>query len=737
MSLLQSVFLNSSLDFGYCYAPMWRFRPRASARFAFRTTSTIYRQGRYYSSGRNEGSTTRLRWKIFSTAKKAFLAVLGIKVFVNKALQHRGVIDALLDSTIFHVIGPRIIGPKPNFRVHQNQIYQPLTASNETRLLLLEPGRNSDEISCGLMNVALTWRARYEALSYTWGDPKVTKPVTCSGKKIDITANLHSALHHLRYPDRQRILWVDAICINQADDNDKETQVQRMGRIYSKARRVLIWLGEDTEDTGGAIGSIKQLDHYFKALYRKRRITNLLPAFGTWTTILIDAFPNSKVPADFDWGPVFRLLERPWFLRTWIIQEAVLGRRAIVISGVDTVDWKTFERACQGIGLYQTSTAMIPGFDIIYNTNEAVKTLMIAREERNAVFLKRWFSRKEFTKMMDLLNESLDFQCSDKRDKVFGLLGIATDTSSGDEEIRPDYESKVEEVYRRFVIWEIKKNDSLRSLSCASDRSKSVYLLPSWVPDFSQLEHTTNLMRFERRVNFNATRKSKPQARVSDQGDVLYLGGRAVDSIDVVGGTEYIDALPRYPDSDSLGAWYINSGWLKECIAITLKKEEARARFTQSYRSNRIFPELLAMTDERYEEFWRTLTCNHNTKMLPGPAIHGTWMRSYVELILEEGSASKDWIQERISDFQQIHAVIGLMNKNRRFCATIDGRIGLVPKSAAAGDVVCVLYGGRVPFVLRPCGKGYTLIGECYIHGLMDGEAIDMKQLESREFALC
>ena len=713
---------------------MWRFHPHVYARFCF---STNYKRGRYFSSGRNEKSTTKLEWKVFAAAKKAFYAGFGINIFPNEALRHRGFIDALLDSTIFHVIGPKKVESKTNFKGHQNQIYQPLTVRNETRLLVLESGQNSDEISCGLLNVLLTWRTRYEALSYTWGDPKITKPVICSGKKIDVTANLHSALHHLRYPDRQRILWVDALCINQEDDNDKETQVQRMGRIYSKARRVLIWLGEDTKGTVGAIGLIKQLDTHFKALYRKRRITKLLPAFGTWTAILSDAFPTSKVPTDFDWGPVFQLLEHPWFLRTWIIQEAVLGRRAIVISGTDTVDWKTFERVCQGIGFYQKSTAIIPGYDKINNFNEAVKTLIIAREERNAVFLKRWFSRKEFTKMMDLLNESLDFQCSDKRDKIFGLLGIATDTGSEDEEIRPDYDSKVEEVYRRFVIWEIKKNDSLRPLSCASDRSKSVYLLPSWVPDFSQLQHTTNLMRFEKRVNFNATKKSKPLARFSNECDILYLGGRAVDSIDVVGATEYIDPLSINPVSDSLQAWHINSGWLQECVAITLKAEEARARLIHGYRSNRGIPETFAMTNERYEEFWRTLTCNHNTKMLPGPAIHGTWMKSYVELLLEKGSANEEWMKERVSDFQQIHAVIGLMNKDRRFCATIDGRIGLVPRSAAAADVICVLYGGRVPFVLRPCEKGYTLIGECYIHGLMNGEAMDMKQSGSREFPLC
>ena len=733
---------------------MWRFGLHASARVTFCTRlSSRYRQGRYYSSGRNEGSTTKLRWKIFSTAKNTLAALLGLKFFFSEAIQHRGVINALLDSTIFHLVGPKIIKPKLNFQRHKIQIYQPLTAKDETRLLVLEPGQNTDQISCGLINVSLTWRARYEALSYTWGDPKTTKSVMCSGKNIDVTTNLHSALHHLRYPDRQRILWVDALCIDQEDDKDKETQVQRMGQIYSRARRVLIWLGEDVEDTRGAIGSIKQLDFYFKALYRKRRITNLLPAFGTWTAVFSDALPTSKVPTDFEWGPVLRLLERPWFLRTWIIQEAVLGRRAIVISGTDAVDWKTFERVCQGIGIYQTSTATIPEYGK-YKMNEAVKTLMIAREERNAIFLKRWFSRKEFTKMMDLLNESLDFQCSDKRDKVFGLLGIATDTGSDDEGIRPDYESSVEEVYRRFVVWEIKKNHSLRSLSCASDRSKSVYLLPSWVPDFSQLQNTTNLMRFEKRVNFNATKKSKPQARFSDQGDVLYLGGQAVDSIHLVGETEYTDLLSSdVLESHSPHAWQRNSGWLRECIAIASQAEKAQAPLIE--RPNRVSEPIFGLTKERYEEFWRTLTCSHDTGMTPGPAIHGIWTKSFIELIFQHANGDDGPTtttthqdgkvqQERLLHSQHIHAIIALMNKHRSFCSTTAGRIGLVPRAAKAGDVICVLYGGRVPYVLRPGRKddGYGLLGECYIHGLMDGEAMDMESLfegeaAPREFGLC
>ena len=104
---------------------------------------------------------------------------------------------------------------------------------------------------------------------------------------------------------------------------------------------------------------------------------------------------------------------------------------------------------------------------------------------------------------------------------------------------------------------------------------------------------------------------------------------------------------------------------------------------------------------------------------------------------MKKGNANKDWVQEHLSNFQQIHAVIGLMNKDRRFCATNDGGIRLVPRSAAREDVLCVLYGGRVLFVLRPCGKWYTLTSECYVHSLIDGEAMDIKHLETPELALC
>lgn len=73
----------------------------------------------------------------------------------------------------------------------------------------------------------------------------------------------------------------------------------------------------------------------------------------------------------------------------------------------------------------------------------------------------------------------------------------------------------------------------------------------------------------------------------------------------------------------------------------------------------------------------------------------------------------------------------------RRFCSTSHGRFGLMPLSAEVGDILCVFYGGRVPYLIRPCGNGqYAFVGHCYVHGFMAGEAMEMKDIETQEFAL-
>jgi Heterokaryon incompatibility protein (HET) len=141
--------------------------------------------------------------------------------------------------------------------------YFPLRSSpsghsgDEFRLLVLLPGLDDAEIQCEIQHASLDGPPQYEALSYTWGDPKGEDSlVPCRGDpsasypiKVDegylrIGYNLECALKQLRHGTNPRTLWIDAICINQDDFEEKNQQVKAMARIYSNASRVLAWLGE-------------------------------------------------------------------------------------------------------------------------------------------------------------------------------------------------------------------------------------------------------------------------------------------------------------------------------------------------------------------------------------------------------------------------------------------------------------------------------------------------------------
>jgi hypothetical protein len=156
--------------------------------------------------------------------------------------------------------------------------YFPLRSSpsghsgDEFRLLVLLPGQDDDEIQCEIQHASLDGPPRYEALSYTWGDPKGEESlVPCRGDpnasypiKVDdghllVKYNLNCALKQLRHDTNPRTLWIDAICINQHDGEEKNHQVRAMARIYSGASRVLAWLGEDDEYTDLAFDSLEEL----------------------------------------------------------------------------------------------------------------------------------------------------------------------------------------------------------------------------------------------------------------------------------------------------------------------------------------------------------------------------------------------------------------------------------------------------------------------------------------------
>lgn len=135
-------------------------------------------------------------------------------------------------------------------------MYEPLAGPLEIRLLVLQPG--SEDVHFVLRHANLEGRPDYEAISYCWGDPTDTRTVYCDDKPLQVTNSLFTALKQLRHADQPRILWADAICINQQDVPEKIAQVRLMSRIYSQPTRILIWLGDDTEGLDGLEESIAE-----------------------------------------------------------------------------------------------------------------------------------------------------------------------------------------------------------------------------------------------------------------------------------------------------------------------------------------------------------------------------------------------------------------------------------------------------------------------------------------------
>jgi hypothetical protein len=175
-------------------------------------------------------------------------------------------------------------------------IYRPLSSAHHSiRLLRLLPAQDENAtIECELFEYFLGTSHDthlYEALSYVWGDPNDTLPISLSGCRMDVTVNLHAALLCLRNHSLERILWVDAICINQDDQQEKASQIQFMVVIYDQATRVVAWLGEAADDSHLAFEEIR-------AAGRKK----------------------SMIVSDHDGvhAAGLALLHRPWFRRIWV-----------------------------------------------------------------------------------------------------------------------------------------------------------------------------------------------------------------------------------------------------------------------------------------------------------------------------------------------------------------------------------------------------------------------------------
>ncbi|KAF2107991.1 heterokaryon incompatibility protein-domain-containing protein, partial [Lophiotrema nucula] len=213
-----------------------------------------------------------------------------------------------------------------------------LSGSKSIRILELYPAElgSGEPLRGRLIDVSLNQQPEYEALSYAWGSTDRVEELHCGSKIIRITRNCWQALRRLRLERRVRYLWIDSICIDQDNHQERNHQVGLMGDVYRQARCVLVWLGKGNEETDAAV-------RYLEDVATKARAKSL-------RTLTLDVPLDRKIIKVMDHDnavleQLTSLFERTWFKRVWPVQEIALSRRCRLLSGGSSISLADFMSA--------------------------------------------------------------------------------------------------------------------------------------------------------------------------------------------------------------------------------------------------------------------------------------------------------------------------------------------------------------------------------------------------------
>lgn len=311
-------------------------------------------------------------------------------------------------------------------------IYSPLL-DGQIRLLYVHPGKPEDIITTSLVAVNLLHAPPFEALSYVWGNYQERGTLSINGHAVEIHAELFNAIHTLRAPNSSRLIWADAICIDQTNNVEKAHQVRIMGHIYGAAENVAVYLGKPSEKSEEGMRYLK---------------------FFTDSNNLLEDPPwlYSGLPEVED--NLADILARPWFERIWTVQEATLARHTTLVCGEHRVSWPSDLQTIRSIVFRIKAAAISPYFSaasgsVYISTLDWSPLLNILETQmRQAARRERVILRRNH---LDLAFDFRHRKSADPRDKYFAIFGIVESDQGGQLAFVPDYNIGLEELHHRFT----------------------------------------------------------------------------------------------------------------------------------------------------------------------------------------------------------------------------------------------------------------------------------------------
>ncbi|KAI0467691.1 hypothetical protein F4859DRAFT_525119 [Xylaria cf. heliscus] len=411
-----------------------------------------------------------------------------------------------------------------------SSLYRPLEGNLPIRLLVIHPGKFDEPLKTELVPTTLDEsRAAYDATSYTWGSPENPELISCGDSQLWIQRNAFNMILDLRRPDQSRKVWIDAICINQCSLDERAAQVAIMHHVYRRAGATWVWLGRPDEHSSAAMT--------FAATLEAEKLVGEFShcQYGANWSLFAEKsyFFDPSFKPTMDAGrlrslviAIVRFLNRPWFSRVWIQQEASLCQNVRVICGPDTVDWDNLFALAVGslilsyirlvgpcirrliyreregrirlvaktCGFLVMRWIMCPRYteswpDYIHEelsrTINNIQAVRIIQKARHYHF-QEVYGRSDAGLGFESLVESVSrYEATNPRDRIYAMGNIIANTDQWFEvDYRVPWEILYADVARRFI-----DVDALRFLKNAGRvRQEAGTPLPSWAPDYRYKE---------------------------------------------------------------------------------------------------------------------------------------------------------------------------------------------------------------------------------------------------------
>jgi len=659
-----------------------------------------------------------------------------------------------------------------------------ISGDKQVRLLRIIPNKDPQaKLAVELEAFDLDKLPPYSALSYTWGKAiqeeneaevghGAAKPsayiINIRNEDLEVNENLHDVLIQFR-GENLGFLWADSICIDQMNAAERAAQVQLMGDIYSLAERVIVWLGKDkiylesllwTQNTWyPLIISLQGHESQNQTEeYDLRRLLNL--SVDEWAR---------------RWHEHRQFYSRRrWFSQTWIAQEFILARDVAMYCGDTELDWELMAEVVQ-LGKFAGGMTYLQ-----QNHYYSLKTM------RNNFYLGPDAMREEYTALIGVKSEAelwygalamlthlfRSQKSTLAHDKLFGILGYAKKWVSPPLglEIEVDYEKCVEVVFREWATATIAALPDLFLLSLVEDMSaRRLDKLPRWCPDLTAATQASSML-FLRGPDWSGYKPFNAVSTLSgDKTELCFVESLMQVSGKTVGTVKHVgDRIPGAITYKS----YAKDGRLDFDAMENDMVSCTKALLELLLGLDRIYP---LTGQHRLEVMWRTFVFDHWPNGMtegwpefyhPAPTDINSYIGSYILYICATASQNEADFQalvpllqqlgptppdmslpsiEQIRDFKtrmgnsldreaiamaegytEIAMSAAKYCHNRKLFYTERGWLGLGPPSLQPSDEVWLLKAGRVPFALRPTPSGqYLLVGEVYIHGIMDGELVD------------